>query len=168
MNIEDHEAFMAQAIIEAHKAAVLTEIPVGAVVVLNGKIIGRGFNQPISSHNPCAHAEILALQDAAKNIENYRLVDAKLYVTIEPCTMCTGAIVHARIQQVIFGAFEPKAGVVCSQMKGFEQPFFNHQVEVVEGVLEAECSQVIQDFFKMRRAQKKQQKLDLKKNLNDT
>ena len=163
MSNKEHEMFMVQAIIEAKKAAALTEIPVGAVVVLNGEIIGRGFNQPISSHNPCAHAEILALQDAAKHIKNYRLVNAKLYVTIEPCTMCTGAIVHARIEQVIYGALEPKAGVVCSQMKGFEQPYFNHQVEVVAGVLAEECSQVIKDFFKMRREQKKQQKLELKK-----
>ena len=160
-----HETFMSEAILEAQKAAALMEVPVGAVVVLNGEIIGRGFNQPISSHDPCAHAEIMALRDAAKRIENYRLVDADLYVTIEPCTMCSGAIVHARIKQVIFAALEPKAGVVCSQMEAFKQPYFNHEVEVVSGVLEEQSINIMQDFFKMRRAQKKQLKKEAREAL---
>ena len=156
---------MAQAIIEAQKAADLMEVPVGAVVVLNGEIIGRGFNQPISSHDPCAHAEVMALRDAAKRIENYRLVDADLYVTIEPCTMCSGAIVHARIKRVIFAALEPKAGVVCSQMETFKQAYFNHEVEVIGGVLEEQGIKIMQDFFKMRRAQKKQLKKEAREAL---
>ena len=160
-----HELFMAEAIIEAQKAADLMEVPVGAVVVLNGEIIGRGFNQPISSHDPCAHAEVMALRDAAKRIENYRLVDADLYVTIEPCTMCSGAIVHARIKRVIFAALEPKAGVVCSQMEAFKQPYFNHEVEVISGILEEQSVKIMQDFFKMRRAQKKQLKKEAREAL---
>ncbi len=160
-----HEIFMAEAIIEAQKAATLMEVPVGAVVVLNGEIIGRGFNQPISSHDPCAHAEVMALRDAAKRIENYRLVDADLYVTVEPCTMCSGAIVHARIKRVIFAALEPKAGVVCSQMEAFKQPYFNHEVEVISGILEEQSVKIIQDFFKMRRAQKKQLKKEAREAL---
>ena len=161
-----HESFMAEAIIEAQKAATLMEVPVGAVVVLNGEIIGRGFNQPISSHDPCAHAEVMALRDAAKRIENYRLVDADLYVTVEPCTMCSGAIVHARIKRVIFAALEPKAGVVCSQMEAFKQPYFNHEVEVISGILEEQSVKIIQDFFKMRRAQKKQLKKEAREALS--
>lgn len=160
-----HEVFMAQAIIEAQKAADLMEVPVGAVVVLNGEIIGRGFNQPISSHDPCAHAEVMALRDAAKRIENYRLVDADLYITIEPCTMCSGAIVHARIKRVIFAALEPKSGVVCSQMEVFNQPYLNHEVEVISGVLEEESIKIMQEFFKMRRAQKKQLKKEAREAL---
>jgi len=155
----NHEFFMAQALEEAKKAYALQEVPVGAVVVLNGEVIGRGFNQPISSHDPCAHAEVMALRDAAKHIKNYRLVDADLYVTVEPCTMCSGAVVHARIKRVIFAALEPKAGVVCSQMTVFKQSYFNHEVEVVSGVMAQEASALIQDFFKMRREQKKQLKL---------
>ena len=160
-----HDFFMAQALIEAQKAADLMEVPVGAVVVVDGKIIGRGFNQPITSHDPCAHAEVMALRDAAKKIENYRLVDADLYVTIEPCTMCSGAIVHARIKRVIFAALEPKAGVVCSQMETFKQPYFNHNVEVISGVLEEPSVKIMQDFFKMRRAQKKQLKKEAREAL---
>jgi len=155
----NHEFFMAKALEEAKKAYALQEVPVGAVVVLNGEVIGRGFNQPISSHDPCAHAEVMALRDAAKHIKNYRLVDADLYVTVEPCTMCSGAVVHARIKRVIFAALEPKAGVVCSQMTVFKQSYFNHEVEVVSGVMAQEASALIQDFFKMRREQKKQLKL---------
>lgn len=156
---------MREAIVEAQKAGDLLEVPVGAVVVLNGEIIGRGFNQPISAHDPCAHAEIMALRDAAQHVQNYRLVDAELYVTIEPCTMCSGAIVHARIKRVIFAALEPKAGVVCSQLKTFEQPYCNHKVEVTAGVLEEQCTRLMQDFFKMRRAQKKQLKKEARQAL---
>ncbi len=155
----NHDFFMAQALEEAKKAYALQEVPVGAVVVLNGEVIGRGFNQPISSHDPCAHAEVMALRDAAKHIKNYRLVDADLYVTVEPCTMCSGAVVHARIKRVIFAALEPKAGVVCSQMTVFKQAYFNHEVEVINGVMAQQCSELMQDFFKMRREQKKQLKL---------
>lgn len=147
--------FMAQAIAQAQQADAINEVPVGAVVVYQGQVIGRGFNQPISSHDPCAHAEIMALRDAAKRIGNYRLVDCDLFVTIEPCTMCTGAIVHARIKRLVFGALEPKAGTVQSQMLGFEQPYFNHRVDVCGGVMAQECSAVMQTFFQRRRAEKK-------------
>jgi tRNA(adenine34) deaminase len=150
---------MAQAIIEAQKADVKNEVPVGAVVVLDGKIIGRGYNQPISSCDPCAHAEVLALRDAAKNIQNYRLSDATLYVTIEPCTMCSGAIIHSRVAKLVYGATEPKAGVVESQELIFEKPYFNHTLEVVAGVMADECTEVIQAFFKRRREEKKAEKL---------
>lgn len=166
--VKPHDFFMAQALEEAKKAYALNEVPVGAVVVLAGEVIGRGFNQPISSHDPCAHAEIMALRDAARNIENYRLVDADLYVTVEPCTMCSGAVVHARIKRLIFAALEPKSGVVCSQLKIFEQPYFNHSVEVVAGLMAQECSQLMQDFFKMRREQKKQLKLQAREGKLDS
>jgi len=151
-----HEIFMAEAIQEALKADKLNEVPVGAVVVLDGQIIGRGFNQPISSNDPTAHAEVMALRDAAKHVANYRLVDADLYVTIEPCTMCSGAIVHSRIRTLIYGAAEPKAGVVPSQQSIFTEPYFNHVVSVISGVLAEECSAVMQAFFKRRREEKKQ------------
>ena len=150
---------MAQAIIEAQKADAKNEVPVGAVVVLDGEVIGRGFNQPISSSDPCAHAEVIALRDAAKNIQNYRLADATLYVTIEPCTMCAGAIVHSRVAKLVYGATEPKAGVVESQEVIFEKPYFNHQLEVEAGVMAEECTGVIQAFFKRRREEKKAEKL---------
>ena len=155
----NYSEFMAQAIIEAQKADVKNEVPVGAVVVLDGEVIGRGFNQPISSCDPCAHAEVLALRDAAKNIQNYRLSDATLYVTIEPCTMCAGAIIHSRVAKLVYGATEPKSGVVQSQEQIFEKPYFNHQLEVVGGVMAEECTAVIQTFFKRRREEKKAEKL---------
>ena len=157
--MSEHETHMAQAIIEAQKADAKNEVPVGAVVVLDGEVIGRGFNQPISSSDPCAHAEVIALRDAAKNIQNYRLADATLYVTIEPCTMCAGAIVHSRVAKLVYGATEPKAGVVESQEVIFEKPYFNHQLEVEAGVMAEECTGVIQAFFKRRREERKAEKL---------
>jgi tRNA(adenine34) deaminase len=161
---DKHAFFMAEAIKEALKADAINEVPVGAVVVLNGEIIGRGFNQPIKSCDPSAHAEIMALRDAGLNVGNYRIVDADLYVTIEPCTMCSGAIVHGRIKRVIFGTLEPKSGVVVSQQNIFEQPYFNHDIEVVPNIMADECTAVMQDFFKRRRAEKKAQKaLDAQK-----
>mgnify|MGYP005996545513 CR=1 FL=1 len=154
---------MAQAIIEAQKADAKNEVPVGAIVVLDGNIIGRGFNQPISSCDPCAHAEVMALRDAAKHIQNYRLSDATLYVTIEPCTMCAGAIIHSRVAKLVYGATEPKSGVVKSQERIFEKPYFNHTLEVVAGVMAQECTGVIQAFFKRRREEKKAEKLAKRK-----
>lgn len=150
--------FMRQALALAQSADQLNEVPVGALVVLNGEIIGRGYNQPISGCDPTAHAEVLALREAAQYCQNYRLVDADLYVTIEPCSMCAGAIVHSRIRRVIYGAQEPKAGAVDSQQQFFQLPWLNHRVEVVGGVLEAECSAAISRFFARRRAEKKQLK----------
>ena len=149
------EQFMQAAIEQAKLADKKNEVPVGAVVVLDGQIIGRGFNQPISACDPSAHAEVMALRDAAKHIQNYRLINADLYVTVEPCTMCSGAIVHGRIRRVIYGTTEPKAGMAESQGNIFTVPYFNHKVEVMGGVLAQECTDVIQAFFKRRREEKK-------------
>ncbi len=128
------------------------------MVVRDGEIIGRGWNHPISGCDPTAHAEIQALRDAAARVGNYRLIDCDLYVTIEPCTMCAGAIVHARIRRVVFGALEPKAGAVCSRGELFAQPWLNHHVQWQGGVLEERCSARISAFFRHRREQKKQSK----------
>ncbi len=127
------------------------EVPVGAVVVLGDEVIGTGFNQPIGSSDPTAHAEVVALRAAARRTGNYRLTDATLYVTIEPCLMCVGALVHARIGTLVFGAAEPKAGAVESTMRALEQPALNHRVVVVSGVLAAECGELMRNFFRDRR-----------------
>ncbi|HVH55827.1 MAG TPA: tRNA adenosine(34) deaminase TadA, partial [Vicinamibacterales bacterium] len=119
------------------------EVPVGAVVVLDGVVIGEGFNQPIGTNDPTAHAEIVALRDAAKRVGNYRLPRANLYVTIEPCQMCVGAMIHARIARLIYGAREPKAGAIDSAMRAHEHPSLNHRLEATGGVLEDECRQLI-------------------------
>ena len=127
------------------------EVPVGAVVVLDEQVIGQGFNQPVSSNDPTAHAEIVALRDAASRMTNYRLPGARLYVTIEPCQMCVGAMVHARIAKVIYGTREPKAGAIESAMRAHEHPALNHRMAATGGVLEEECREVIQRFFRERR-----------------
>lgn len=155
---EIDELWMHEALSLADHAENAGEVPVGAVVVLNGEIIGEGWNHPISGHDPTAHAEIMALRDAAARIGNYRLVDADLYVTIEPCTMCAGALVHARVRRVIYGAAEEKAGVVDSNGQLLQQLWMNHCVEVVRGVLEKQCKEKISQFFKRRRAEKKAEK----------
>jgi len=157
----DDKYWMNEAIALAKKAALENEVPVGAIVVLDNQIIGRGFNCPISTCDPTAHAEIIALRDAATTINNYRLINASLYVTLEPCTMCAGAIVHSRIERLVYGASEPKAGVIHSQKKLLEEPYFNHKIEVCSGVCEAECGEIISHFFVQRREQKK---LNNKKN----
>jgi tRNA(adenine34) deaminase len=146
-----HEPFMRAALDEARKAFAAGEVPVGAVVSLDGIIVGRGFNQPISAVDPTAHAEIVALRDAARAVGNYRLVGATLYVTIEPCLMCVGAMVHARVGTVVFGAPEPKAGALASTLQAHELPSLNHRMTAVGGVLEDECRAIIQEFFKERR-----------------
>ena len=135
----------------ARQAGARGEVPVGAVVVHAGSVIGRGFNQPISANDPTAHAEIVAMRAAAAQLGNYRLTDADLYVTIEPCQMCVGAMVHARIARVIYGTPEPKAGAIESAMRAHEHPALNHRMQAVGGVLEAECRAVIQEFFQSRR-----------------
>jgi tRNA(adenine34) deaminase len=127
------------------------EVPVGAVVVRDGTVIGAGFNQPIGSHDATAHAEIVALRAAGLRIQNYRLVGATLYVTIEPCLMCVGAMIHARIARVVYGAREPKAGAIESAMRAHEHPALNHRMTATGGVLEEECRAVIQRFFDDRR-----------------
>ncbi|WP_417534595.1 tRNA adenosine(34) deaminase TadA [Marinobacterium stanieri] len=152
------ECFMQQALALAEHAADAGEVPVGAVVVLDGEVIGEGWNRPISGHDPCAHAEIMALREAAARVENYRLPGAELYVTIEPCTMCAGAIVHARIARVVFGATEPKAGAVISNAHIFDQSWLNHWPEYTGGVLADQCSERISAFFRERREQKRRAK----------
>jgi tRNA(adenine34) deaminase len=146
-----HTGFMQTALALAEQARQLGEVPVGALVVLDGQVIGEGFNQPISGTDPTAHAEIVAIRDASKRIGNYRLTGAELYVTIEPCQMCVGAMVHARIARVIYGTPEPRAGAIESAMRAHEHPALNHRMEAVGGVLEEECRAIIQGFFAGRR-----------------
>ncbi len=129
------------------------EVPVGSVVVLDGAVIGRGFNQPIAASDPTAHAEIVALRDAGRRVANYRLPGATLYVTIEPCQMCVGAMIHARIARLVYGTLEPKAGAIDSAMRAHEHPSLNHRMETTGGVLEEECRAVIQEFFREKRAE---------------
>ncbi|MBL3556635.1 MULTISPECIES: tRNA adenosine(34) deaminase TadA [Marinobacter] len=150
-NSED-EAWMGRALQLAEQAAAAGEVPVGAVVVLDGKEIGTGFNAPISGCDPTAHAEIRALRDAARRVGNYRLPGATLYVTLEPCTMCVGAIVHSRVSRLVYGAAEPKAGAVESARRTLEEDHLNWRVESVSGVLANRCSDIISVFFARRRA----------------
>jgi tRNA(adenine34) deaminase len=150
MNPTD-ERYMRLALDLAREAADRGEVPVGAVVVVDDAIAGRGFNQPIGTRDPTAHAEIVALRDAARRVGNYRLSGASVYVTIEPCQMCVGAMVHARIARVVYGAPEPKAGAIESAMRAHEHPALNHRMTAAGGVLEFECRSVIQEFFKGRR-----------------
>ncbi len=142
---------MRAALEQAREAGRRGEVPVGAVVVLDGEIIGTGYNQPISSNDPTAHAEIVALRAAAQRIGNYRLTGAALYVTIESCQMCVGAMVHARIARLVYGAREPKAGAIESAMRAHEHPALNHRLAAEGGVLEEECRAVMQEFFRERR-----------------
>ncbi|MFS0828363.1 tRNA adenosine(34) deaminase TadA [Pseudomonas phoenicis] len=144
--------FMRQALDLAAQGAALGEVPVGAVLVRDGEVVGAGFNRPILDSDPSAHAEMVAIRAAAQAAGNYRLPGSTLYVTLEPCSMCAGLIVHARIARVVFGASEPKAGVVQSQGRFFDQLFLNHRVLVEGGVLGEECGQALSAFFKARRA----------------
>ena len=147
-----HDDLMAAALEEAARARDAGEVPIGAVVAIDGEIVGRGYNQPISSGDPTAHAEIVAIRTAAARAGNYRLTGATLCVTIEPCLMCVGALVHARIGTLVFGAAEPKSGAVTSTVRGGELPGHNHRFEVVAGVREEECREILQQFFRERRA----------------
>jgi tRNA(adenine34) deaminase len=146
------DELMLSALDEATRARDAGEVPIGAVVALDGRIVGRGFNQPISSGDPTAHAEIVAIRDAARAVGNYRLTGAVLCVTIEPCLMCVGALVHARIGTLVFGAAEPRTGAVLSTVRGTELPGHNHRVEVVNGIRETACRDLMQSFFKERRS----------------
>lgn len=146
-----HEDAMRQALAQAANARQLGEVPVGAVVVLDGRVIGEGFNQPISAVDPTAHAEVIALRAAAREVGNYRLTGSVLYVTVEPCLMCVGAMVHARVKQVVFGAPEPKSGALVSAARAHETPGLNHRIEVIGGVLEEDCRRTMQSFFEERR-----------------
>jgi tRNA(adenine34) deaminase len=146
------EEFMGVAIELARNAWMAGEVPVGAVVVLNGAVVGRGFNQPISQNDPSAHAEIMALRDAGRRIGNYRLPECSLYVTLEPCAMCAGAIMHARIKRIVYGAADPKTGAAGSVINLFAETRLNHHTEILGGILAPECSELISSFFKDRRA----------------
>ena len=143
--------FMREALVLARDAWAAGEVPVGAVVVRNGEIVGRGFNAPISRHDPSAHAEILALRDAAENLGNYRLVGCSLYVTLEPCVMCMGAIFHARVERVVYGASDPKTGACGSIIDLPAETRLNHHAEVVGGILADECGSLLSGFFAQRR-----------------
>jgi tRNA(adenine34) deaminase len=148
---ETDEVWMRYAIRLAQRAESLGEVPVGAVLVKNEQCIAEGWNDSIASHDPTAHAEIVALRKAGKRIENYRLIETTLYVTLEPCVMCMGAISHARVKRLVFGAFDPKRGAVCHALNLTDAPFLNHRVDWTGGVLEAECSMLLRDFFRARR-----------------
>ena len=144
--------FMRAALDAAREAERRGEVPVGAVVVLEGKVAGAGFNQPIGANDPTAHAEIVAIRKAAATSANYRLTGATLYVTIEPCQMCVGAMIHARIARVVYGTREPKAGAIESAMRAHEHPSLNHRMLATGGVLEEDCRALMQRFFQQRRA----------------
>nr|WP_314877624.1 tRNA adenosine(34) deaminase TadA [uncultured Pseudomonas sp.] len=146
------QAFMQMALELAAQGAALGEVPVGAVLVQDGEVIGSGFNRPITDSDPSAHAEMVAIRAAAQAAQNYRLPGSTLYVTLEPCSMCAGLIVHSRVARVVYGALEPKAGIVQSQGQFFTQGFLNHRVLFEGGVLAQECGQILSDFFKARRA----------------
>jgi tRNA(adenine34) deaminase len=143
---------MMAALEEARRALAADEVPIGAIVVVDGEIVSRAFNQPIGTHDPTAHAEIIALRAAAAHAGNYRLIGATMYVTVEPCLMCVGALVHARVATVVYGTVEPKTGSLVSAVQGLDTPGLNHRFEVVGGVLEHECRELIQQFFRSRRA----------------
>ena len=147
------EFWMEEALREAQRALALGEVPIGAVVVRDGQIVGRGCNRPVSANDPTAHAEILALREAGAAIGNYRLLDCDLYVTVEPCSMCAGAITHARVRRLIYGAEDAKAGAEHSMLQVLNHPKLNHKVEVSSGVLAARCMHLLQSFFRERRSE---------------
>ena len=150
--MEIDKRWMRNALTQAKRAAECNEVPVGAVVVLGDEVIGEGYNQPLGTHDPTAHAEIVALRDAARHLENYRLGGTTLYVTLEPCLMCAGAILQARIERVVFGAFDEKAGAVGSTANLLQSPLANHQCRVTAGVLGDECAELLERFFVELRA----------------
>ena len=155
---QQDEFWMERAIQLAAKAESLGEVPVGAVLVLDKMLIAEGWNRSILNHDPCAHAEIMALQQAGEKLQNYRLLDTTLYVTLEPCPMCAGAMVHARVKRLVFGAYDPKTGAAGSVFDLTQTSQLNHQLEVLGGVKQSACSQQLSNFFKKRRQYHKQQK----------
>jgi tRNA(adenine34) deaminase len=155
------EQFMDAALAQAALAGLAGEVPVGAVVVYNGQVIAFGRNAPIEGHDPTAHAEIMALRAAAQALGNYRLPDCELYVTLEPCAMCSGAMLHARLKRVVFGAPDAKTGAAGSVINLFEQPQLNHQTALQGGVLAAQAATLLKDFFSQRRLQKRSPKISL-------
>ena len=148
-----HEPFMQVALEEARRAAAAGEVPVGAVVVLGGEVVGRGHNRPVATSDPTAHAEVEALRAAGRHVGNYRLTGATLYVTVEPCVMCAGACLHARIEELVFGAPDDKAGAIVSRARVLDEPAWNHRVRVTGGVLAAAAGELMQAFFRRRRAE---------------
>ncbi|MBU3725658.1 MAG: tRNA adenosine(34) deaminase TadA [Burkholderiaceae bacterium] len=154
MTPQEDNHFMGLALAQAQLALQAQEVPVGAVVVKDGEVVAAGFNQPIGSHDPSAHAEMVALRAAARRLGNYRLNDCSLYVTLEPCAMCSGAIFHARIKEVVYGAPDPKTGVAGSVMNLYENSRLNHHTTARGGVMAADCGQLLQRFFAERRALK--------------
>ena len=151
MQVELDRQFMQQALDQAKLAAAAGEVPVGAVLVRDGEVISTGFNQPITNSDPSAHAEMMALRAAASDESNYRLPGTTLYVTLEPCTMCAGAMLHARVDRVVFGATDPKTGAAGSVLNVFSEKQINHQTVVEGGIMREECGQILRDFFKERR-----------------
>lgn len=154
----NHDYWMRHALALAKRAWEEDEVPVGAVLVHNNQVIGEGWNRPIGRHDPTAHAEIMALRQGGMVLQNYRLIDTTLYVTLEPCVMCAGAMVHSRISQLVFGARDAKTGAAGSLMDVLHHPGMNHRVEIIEGVLRDECAGMLSDFFRQRRLEKKAQK----------
>ena len=147
----NHDDFMRAALEEARRGLAAGEVPIGAVLVIDDRIVARAFNQPIGAIDPTAHAEVLVLREAARIVGNYRLTDAVVYVTVEPCLMCVGALVHARVREVVYGAPEPKSGAIVSAVRGLDVPGLNHRFAVTAGVLEDECRGIIQQFFREKR-----------------
>ena len=147
----DDTAWMRYAIRLAQRAETQGEVPVGAVIVKAGQVIAEGWNQPISEHDATANAEIMALRQAGSSLQNYRLIDTTLYVTLEPCVMCMGAMIHARVQRLVFGAYDVKRGAVCHALQLAEADFLNHRLDWQGGVLEETCGQLLKDFFRQRR-----------------
>jgi tRNA(adenine34) deaminase len=152
MHMESDAHYMDLALAEARKAATAGEVPVGAVIVSGGEIMGRGFNEPIGSHDPTAHAEIVAMRAAARTLGNYRLKGAAIYCTVEPCMMCAGAMIHARIARLVFGTPDPKAGAAGSIYNVLTDPRLNHRVDVLSGIREDECAALLREFFEKRRS----------------
>ena len=146
-----HESFMQAALEQARLGLAAGEVPIGAVLVVEGRVVARAYNQPISAVDPTAHAEILALREAARAVGNYRVTEAVVYVTVEPCLMCVGALVHARVREVVYGAAEPKTGALVSAVRGLDLPGLNHRFAVTSGVLEVPCRDLLQQFFRDRR-----------------
>lgn len=159
VNEYSDEYWMRQALSLAQRAQEEGEVPVGALLVLDNQVIGEGWNRPIGRHDPTAHAEIMALRQGGAVLQNYRLLNATLYVTLEPCVMCAGAMVHSRIRRLVYGAADEKTGAVGSLVDILRHPGMNHQVEIVSGVLVEECAATLSNFFRMRREQKKALKL---------
>lgn len=151
MTDEQHEYWMNQAILEANKAEAIGEVPIGAIIVKNGEIIGRGYNLRETTHDATAHAEMIAIKQASETLGAWRLLDCRLYVTLEPCPMCAGAIVQSRIPTVIYGTTDPKAGCAGTLMNLLQEPRFNHRTEVIQGVLQPQCSVLLTDFFRKLR-----------------